>query len=249
MKSDAIPHKELILLGDWTPEKLDSLLRKSSEINDAGLRIEFLSRHFLGTPYQESTLIGNINTAEIFVINLEAVDCFTFLDYIESMRTSTSFDQFKENLRKIRYREREISFENRNHFFTDWREFNSDLIEDVTEMIGGNKTIEVRKILNVKDDRTYFLPGIQPKERVLQYIPANTIDDLIISKLRTGDYIGIYSEKQGFDISHVGIFINKENKTYLRHASSLKEYRKVVDQDFRDYINDKLGILVFRNKE
>ena len=249
MKSDDTSHKELIFLGNWTPEKLDGLLRKSSEINDDGLRIDFLSRHFLGTPYQESTLIGDINTPEIFVINLEAVDCFTFLDYVESMRLSASFDEFKENLKKLRYQRGEVSFENRNHFFTDWREFNSDLIEDVTGMIGGNKTIEARKMLNVKNDRTYFLPGIQPKERNIQYIPVNAIDDLIISKLRTGDYIGIYSEKQGLDVSHMGIFINEENKTYLRHASSLKEYRKVVDPDFNDYLTDKPGMLVFRSRK
>ena len=249
MKSDATSHKELIFLGNWTPEKLDALLRKSSEINDDGLRIDFLSKQFLGTPYQESTLVGDMNTPEVFVINLEAVDCFTFLDYIESMRRSFSFDEFRENLRKVRYRGGDVNFKSRNHFFTDWREFNSDLIEDVTGMIGGNKTIEARKMLNVKDDRTYFLPGIQPKERVIHYIPVNAIDDLIISKLRTGDYIGIYSEKQGLDISHTGIFINEENKTYLRHASSLKEYRKVVDQDFRDYIAEKTGILVFRSKK
>jgi hypothetical protein len=236
-------------LGKWTSEKLDAILHESSKINDAGLRVDYLSRQFLGTPYQESTLIGDFNTPEVFVVNLKTVDCFTFLDYIESMRLSSSFHEFKENLKKVRYKKGEVSFENRNHFFTDWREFNSDLIEDVTGMIGGNKTIEARKMLNVKDDRTYFLPGIQPKERVIQYIPVNAIDNLIISKLKTGDYIGIYSEKQGLDVSHIGIFIKQKNNIYFRHASSLKEYRKVVDQDFRDYIAEKPGMLVFRGKK
>src|SRR4030066_401131 len=162
-------YKELILLGNLTQKSLDSILYESSKIHDMGIRIDFLSRHFLETPYQESTLRGDINTSEVFVINLEGIDCFTFLDYVESMRLSASFDEFKENLKKVRYQGGEVSFKNRNHFFTDWREFNSDLIEDVTGMIGGNKAIEVKKILNVKDDRTYFLPGIQPKERVIHY--------------------------------------------------------------------------------
>ncbi len=105
------------------------------------------------------------------------------------------------------------------------------------------------KLLNQREDGSYFLPGIQPKDRLITYLPVDMIDDSILSELRTGDYIGIYSEKQGLDVSHVGIFIKEENKTYLRHASSLKEYRKVVDQDFKDYMADKPGILVFREQE
>ncbi len=97
-------YKELILLGNLTPESLDSILYESSKIHDMGMRIDFLSRHFLETPYQESTLRGDINTPEVFVINLEGIDCFTFLDYVESMRLSSSFSEFKENLKKVRYR-------------------------------------------------------------------------------------------------------------------------------------------------
>jgi len=242
-------YKELILLGNLTPESLDSILYESSKIHDMGMRIDFLSRHFLETPYQESTLRGGINTPEVLVINLEGFDCFTFLDYVESMRLSSSFREFKENLKRVRYREGDVSFKNRNHFFTDWSEFNSDLIDDVTEQIGGKKVIRVKKILNKKEDGTLFLQGIQPGERLIHYIPANTIDDLIINPLRTGDYIGIYSTEKGLDVSHVGIFIQERDKIYLRHASSLNKYRKVIDQDFKDYIAEKLGIIIFRSRK
>lgn len=249
MAKDITIHKELIFLGSWTPEGLDSILYESSKINNTGVRIEFLSGHFLGTPYKESTLIGDINTPEVFVINLEGVDCFTFIEYIEAMRLSSSFYEFKENSRKVRYRGGKVSFEKRNHFFTDWSEFNSTLIDDVTEQIGKDKTIEIRKMLNVKEDGTYFLPGIQPRDRLIKYIPVNSIDESVINELITGDYTGIYSEKHGLDVSHVGIFIKEENKIYLRHASSFKEYRKVVDQDFKNYIAEKPGIIVFRNRK
>ncbi|MFH1703626.1 MAG: N-acetylmuramoyl-L-alanine amidase-like domain-containing protein [Nitrospirota bacterium] len=241
-------YKELILLGNLTPESLDSILYESSKIHDMGIRIDFLSRHFLETPYQESTLRGDINTPEVFVINLEGIDCFTFFDYVESMRLSSSFREFKENLKKVRYRG-EVSFKNRNHFFTDWSEFNSDLIDDVTEQIGGKKVIRVKKILNEKEDGTLFLQGIQPRERLIHYISANTLDDLIINTLITGDYIGIYSTEKGLDVSHVGIFIQERDKIYLRHASSLNEYRKVIDQGFKDYIADKPGIIIFRSRK
>ena len=242
-------YKELILLGNLTQESLDSILYESSRIDDMGMRIDFLSRHFLETPYQESTLRGDINTPEVFVINLEGIDCFTFLDYVESMRLSSSFREFKENLKRVRYRGGDVSFKNRNHFFTDWSEFNPDLIDDVTEQIGGKKVIRAKKILNEKEDGTLFLQGIQPRERLIHYIPANTIDDLIINALRTGDYIGIYSTEKGLDVSHVGIFIQERDKIYLRHASSLNEYRKVIDQGFKDYIAEKLGIIIFRSRK
>jgi hypothetical protein len=240
-------YSELILLDKWTLEKLDALLHKFSKIGDIGRRIDSLSRHFLGTPYQESTLIGDMKTPEVLVINLEGVDCFTFLDYIESMRSSSSFHEFKENVKKVRYQKGgTVSFEKRNHFFTDWHEFNATRIDDVTEEIGGRKVIRVKKLFNKKEDGTYFLPGIQPKEHFIHYIPVNAIGDVMIKRLKTGDYIGIYATEKGLDVSHVGIIIKEGNKIHLRHASSLR--RKVIDEDFKNYILDKPGIIILRPK-
>jgi len=247
MERDTSTYKELIFLGKWTLESLDGIIRESTKINDVGLRIGSLSTHFLGTPYQESSLLGDSNTPEAFVINLGGVDCYTFIEYLESMRSSSSFYEFKENLKQVRYREGKVSFENRNHFLTDWSEFNATLIDDVTEQIGGNKIIGVKKMLNMREDKTYFLPGVKPKQRLVKYIPVDAIDESIINKLKTGDYVGIYSRKQGLDVSHVGIFI-KERDKILRHASSFEEHRKVVDQNFKDYIAEKPGIIVFRSK-
>lgn len=234
-----------ILLGRWTEDKLDLIMREFSKIKEPGLRIEFISRQFLNIDYKESTLIGDVNTPEVFVINLEGVDCFTFIDYIEAMRLSGSFSEFKENLKKVRYRGK-VTYESRKHFFTDWLKFNTEFVMDVTEEIGGQKTKSVIKILNIREDGTYLLQGIRPVQREIKYIPSGAIDNSIINKLRTGDYAGIYSEKPGLDVSHVGIII-KDINAILRHASL--NHRKVVDQDFRDYISNKLGLIVLRPKD
>jgi len=241
--------KAHIILGKFSQEELDHIIYKSSKIKDIARRIDFLSGQLLDLDYIESTLIGDINTPEAFVINLEGVDCFTFIDYIEAMRLSNSFSEFTVNLRKVRYKSGKVVFENRNHFFTDWREFNSDFIDDVTEEIGAQRTIKVQKTLNEKKDGTYYIPGVRPVLREIKYIPSDKIDESVMNKLRTGDYIGIYSTKQGLDVSHVGISIKEGDKTYLRHASSLKKHRKVVDQDFKKYITGKPGIIVFRPKD
>ena len=238
--------REQINLGKWTREELDILLQESSSIHDTGKRIDFLSAKFLGIRYMEATLIGHANTPEVFVINLEGVDCFTFIDYIESMRTSGSFSEFRENLKKIRYRSGDVIFEHRNHFFTDWSEYNSDLIDDITERVGKGTSIQVKKILNRKNDGTCFIPGISFKERQIVYISAKNVDDTVIRNLKTGDYIGMYSENPGLDVSHIGIAIKDTSDVFFRHAST--KSMKVVDEDFQKYLSGKPGIIVLRPK-
>lgn len=239
-------YKEHITLGKFSQEELDHIIHKSSEIRDVGEQIDYLSGQFLGIDYAESTLIGNRDTPEVFVINLQGFDCFTFIEYIEAMRLSGSFHDFKSNLKKVRYRSGTVDFMNRNHFFTDWREFNTDRISDVTEEVGYHKTRRIEKKLNDREDGTFFLPGIQPVQRDVLYIPSDEIDDTVLAALKTGDYAGICSDLKGLDVSHVGIIIKDGVNVYLRHASSQKEYSKVIDQDFRKYLSGKPGIIVFR---
>lgn len=126
---------------------------------------------------------------------------------------------------------------------------NSDLVDSVTDKIGDEKTIRVRKTLNEKEDKTYFLSGVHPVHREIIYIPSDRIDKSVINKLRTGDYVGIYFKLKGLDVSHVGIIIKDNDKIYLRHASSQKKHRKAVYQDFKNYISNKPGIIVFRPKD
>jgi hypothetical protein len=235
-----------IRLGKFSQDELDVLMACYSSIPDISVRIEFLSRRFLGISYRESTLIGDIFIPEVLVVNLEGVDCFTFIDYIEAMRLSESFSGFIDNLKKARYKFGSVSFENRNHFFSDWKESNSGTVHDITEEVGGMKAKKISKILNRKEDGSDYLPGIAPVEREISFISSPAIDDRILEKIMTGDYIGMCSDDAGLDVSHVGIFIREGGKSYLRHASSRTEFRKVIDQDFQEYIQNKPGIIIVR---
>jgi hypothetical protein len=241
-----VRENEQINLGKWTEHDLNMILQEASRISENGKRIDILSRHFLEVQYRENTLTGSAMTPEDFVINLGALDCFTFLDYIEAMRLSTSFVDFKRNLVMVRYKSGKIDYINRNHFFSDWREFNKDIIQDISLQISVERTRTIKKILNLKEDGTLYLPGLAPVERTIDYIPASAIDESILWKCKTGDYIGIYTDEPGLDVTHVGIIIKNKGEVYLRHASSLPECRKVIDQDFTTYMTGKPGFLVFR---
>ena len=236
---------EHIELGKWTKEKLDQMLAKAASIAEIGPRIRFISSQFMGTPYKESTLIGNAETPEIFTINLQAVDCFTYLDYVEAMRLSDSFSRFKMNLKRIRYRSGKVAYVQRNHFFTDWSERNPS-VADVTGEIGRGRARVVPKKLNEKTDATYFLAAITITQRTVTYIPAEAIDNAVIDSLRTGDYVGIFAETKGLDVSHVGIIVNDKDAVHLRHASSAPSHRRVIDEAFPAYMSGKPGMIVLR---
>ncbi len=232
--------------GRWPAPALDALIRESSGIA-AGERIAFLSEKFLGTPYREGSLIGDEITPEVLVIDLEGVDCFTFIDYIEAMRLSCSFSDFAGKLLSVRYRSGQPAFAERNHFFTDWTEFNTDCIEDVTAAVGGKSSEKTTKTLNRKEDGTAFVRGIPAFDREVCYIPSRAVDHEMLKRLRTGDYAGIYSPLRGLDVSHVGIVIDDRGLLFLRHASS--RYRRVVDEEFAAYISGCPGLILLRPRE
>jgi len=237
---------EKVTLGKWSETGIDAMLSEASKIGDTGARIAFLSRHFLDTPYEEPTLVGGPETPEEFVVDLAGLDCFTFIDYIEAMRLASSFAEFMQCLREVRYKDGIVTYTNRNHFFTDWREFNGRFVRDITTIIGEGKTRQSGKTLNLRSDGSFFLAGITPLIRTVDFIPSASIYGDIIESLQNGDYVGIYTDTDGLDVSHVGIIIKENERTYLRHASSATACRKVVDRLFTDYMKEKPGAIVLR---
>lgn len=238
----------IVNTGKWSEAQLDDIMRQASLISHTSEKIEFISSQFLGTSYRQSTLTGTAVTAEVLVIDLEGVDCFTLLDYVEAMRISASLDGLKNNVARVRYRHGKVSFRDRNHFFTDWREYSADRITDVTGAIGGGKARKVVKMLNLKEDGSYFLPGIEVRRREICFIPSDDLDDNVMGGLQSGDYIGIYSRSEGLDVSHAGILIKTGGSVYLRHASSAGGVGKVVDEDLMRYISSRPGLVVLRAK-
>ena len=231
----------------WTTESLATLALSSKNRNGVSEQINFLSEQFLDTPYKANTLIGDAETPEQLTVNLSGLDCFTYIDYVEALRLSDSYPTFMDTLQSIRYKNSTVHFTNRNHFFSDWTVHNKDNITDVTAEVGGDAAVSVEKNLNVKKDGTNFLPGIQSVKRTVTYIPTDALDGDTVAKLRTGDYIGIYTNIDGLDVTHTGIIIKKDDTTYLRHASSRRSVgNRVVDDELLTYLEGKPGIVVYR---
>lgn len=234
-------------LDPYTSDKLNAILKQRPKIaHDAtGRMTDAISADFLGTPYRGNMLKGSANSPEELVIDFRGLDCFTYLDYVEALRKSTSAAEFVNNLIQTRYIDGHISFFNRKHFFTDWAYREHKLADDITAQISPNAVTSV-KYLNKKADGGNYLPGLAIVERNITYIPAKFIDENVVNRLRTGDLIGIYTHLAGLDVTHVGFFIMTDNGPVLRNASSRKENEKVVDSPFIDYVKEKPGIIVLR---
>ena len=236
----------LVDYGRWGETQLEQLIVRSQQFVDPGERIAELSRPFLGTPYVEGSMIGGPQTPEQLVINLAGVDCFTFLDLIEALRRSAHGADLPERLRQVRYRNGRVAYSDRRHFFSDWVTDIDTMVADVTADVSGGKTRNAAKQLNLKNDGTLWLPGIPVIRREVVYIPAEQIDQALLSGLRTGDYAGIYTERAGLDVSHVGLIVKSKEGVMFRHASSLKNVRQVVDVDLLEYLQGKPGLVVYR---
>jgi hypothetical protein len=231
-------YADIINFGLWSKERFKDILKN----NDVSL----ISKQFINIPYKANTLIGDNKTKEKFVINFSGVDCFTYIDYVEAIRLSKTLKQFKIDLKKIRYKNADISYKNRNHFFSDWIIYNN--FENISNKISNNKTLIAQKQLNKKNKNTIYLQDIPIVKRKIEYISSKNITPKLLNNLNTGDYIGVYTNINGLDVTHVGILIKEDNKIYFRHASSSKNNKKVVSESFMEYFKDKIGLIVFRAK-
>jgi hypothetical protein len=242
-----VSYAEVVKLGSLNEATIGQIIASAQQINSPGDVIVALSGHFKGSPYAENTLLGGPNDPEEFVLNLSEFDCFTFLDVVESLRRSSSYGDFAGNLKAVRYFDDTVSYQKRRHFFSDWV-VEDELIEDVTAIVAKGTTVSVNKNLNQKDDGSLWLAGVDVVSRQIDYIPTLSIDEEILSVLRPGDYIGIYSPLGGLDVSHTGIIFKDKGRTLIRHASSRSETGKVIDEDLLQYLQGKPGLIVYRVK-
>jgi hypothetical protein len=231
---------------DGLPPGWEQLPTEMAALNAPVARVVRISEKFLGTPYRADTLIGGPGHPEQLVIRFDAVDCFTFLDNVEALRRSKTPAEFRQRLAEVRYRDGVVAWDHRRHFFTDWVAAPDGPVSDVTAEVGGGRTQQTLKRLNRKADGTRFLPGVAVQERMIRFIPAAGLDDRVLDRLESGDYLGIYTPAAGLDVSHVGIIIRKERQLFLRHASSRREIGKVVDSDLIAYLAGKPGVVILR---
>lgn len=247
-------------------EQYEKVIRKQTSGN-AGAVLLSIGQEFKGVPYVAHTL--EKEGGEQLVCRFDAFDCTTLVENLVAMTRSKilnySFEQFKEELTKVRYRKGEIdSYASRLHYFVDWAYENEKrgVLDDITQKVGGVRIDKKIHFMTTKKDlykgitSDKILSDLKKVEseinsRTRYYIPTQKIAS-VESSLQDGDIIGITSTIEGLDCNHQGVVKKIGNKAYLYHASS-KEMKVVLsDQTIAEYIASSKrnsGIIVLRLKE
>jgi hypothetical protein len=205
--------------------RIAALIDKANTRIFMGERIDVVSRALLGRPYAAYPLIGGPREPERFVVRDDAFDCVTFCETVLAVARSFSFGDFAVQLRKIRYRDGEIAWTARNHYFADWSLNN--IANGVCRAVVLPDTVIVEKTLS-------YMRGL-PVERVaLTSIPVTSVL-AHAERLATGDIAGFLSRRSGIDYFHTGfIVLARDGEPWLRHAA--RSRGRVLDQHLARFV-------------
>lgn len=238
---------------------------KSMPIGDA---IGEVGKSFIDTDYVAGTLDKNMS--ESLVVNLTGLDCVTFVENCLTFARcvklgKTSFDDYKSELKKIRYRDGQLDgYASRLHYFCDWIYNNEDkgIVKNITADIGG---VEYNKNINFMTTHTKSykqlsssseLEGIKIAEEAINsrnyyYIPTNAISKSY-DLLQTGDIIATTTSISGLDVTHTGYVYKDGGGTYFMHASSKSKKVIISPMELQEYVagdSKKTGIMIARPLE
>lgn len=226
-----------------------------------------IGRSFIGTDYAANTL--EKGEKESVVINLEGLDCYTFVESTLALaicvkNRKTSFNDFLKQIENLRYRGGEMKdYPSRLHYFSDWifDVAKRGIGEDVTQEIGG---VLIKKRINfmgnnvdsykrLKENPKFVEEVIKTEKEITKrdyyWIPQSKIASLE-NKIYSGDIIAITTSVEGLDIAHVGIAVRKQNgRVHFMHAPIVGKKIEITEKPLTDYIagNKKQnGIMVFR---
>jgi hypothetical protein len=235
-----------------------------------------LGLSFVGTRYTPGTL--ELNGPEELVVNLEEMDCVTFVENIlalahfirlagpeilaSEMETETLYRRL---LTRIRYRGGHVDgYPSRLHYFTDWILDNEakGLVREITVELGGVEDIGAldfmsqhpeayRQLANPLD-----LRAIQERESYLSGLSRYRIPQEEIPAVSTwvedGDIIAATSTVEGLDVAHTGLALWQNGSLYLLHAPLVGEVVEVSRLPLADRVSrieGQDGIRVIRPLE
>lgn len=214
----------------------------------------YFARKLKSVPYVARTLEGG--ERERLVVNLRQLDCTTYVEnvialYLCIKNGKTTFRDFCNYLRKIRYENGIVTYPTRLHYFSYWIEQNT-LTGIVREIVPQDSSVTedseydiyymssnpekypaLRKDTSLIDDIAEMEKYFDGK--TYRYIPKAKLKnpESLQAYIKDGDIIAIVTNKKGLDISHIGFAAWHKGNLHLLNASSI--HKKVVEEPMSLY--------------
>jgi len=214
----------------------------------------YFARKLKSIPYVARTLEGG--ECERLVVNLRQLDCTTYVEnvialYLCIKNGKTTFRDFCNYLRNIRYENGIVTYPTRLHYFSYWIEQNT-LTGIVREIVPQDSSVTedseydiyymssnpekypaLRKDTSLIDDIAEMEKYFDGK--TYRYIPKAKLKnpESLQAYIKDGDIIAIVTNKKGLDISHIGFAAWHKGNLHLLNASSI--HKKVVEEPMSLY--------------
>lgn len=214
----------------------------------------YFARKLKSVPYVARTLEGG--ECERLVVNLRQLDCTTYVEnvialYLCIKNGKTTFRDFCNYLRNIRYENGIVTYPTRLHYFSYWIEQNT-LTGIVREIVPQDSSVTedseydiyymssnpekypaLRKDTSLIDDISEMEKYFDGK--TYRYIPKAKLKnpESLQAYIKDGDIIAIVTNKKGLDISHIGFAAWHKGNLHLLNASSI--HKKVVEEPMSLY--------------
>lgn len=214
----------------------------------------YFARKLKSVPYVARTLEGG--ECERLVVNLRQLDCTTYVEnvialYLCIKNGKTTFRNFCNYLRNIRYENGIVTYPTRLHYFSYWIEQNT-LTGIVREIVPQDSSVTedseydiyymssnpekypaLRKDTSLIDDIAEMEKYFDGK--TYRYIPKAKLKnpESLQAYIKDGDIIAIVTNKKGLDISHIGFAAWNKGNLHLLNASSI--HKKVVEEPMSLY--------------
>lgn len=203
------------------------LIGEAAAASTVAQRIDVISKALVGSPYRGHTLIGGARRAEQFVLRDDVFDCVTFCETVLAAALARDSAAFETQLRLIRYKDGEIDWRARNHYFSDWCANNVANHVCKKLLLPGSETV---------DKRLTWMRGLPPRQASMTVLSREALIDNR-GLLATGDIVGFLSQRPGLDYFHTGFVVAAgDGRVMLRHAA--KSRGRVVDQPLARFIAD-----------
>ena len=253
--------KDTIKINELLKDGIDSKLTKANDL------VVFYAKKLINTPYVAHTLEGD---TEMLTINIDELDCTTFVETLYALTRTTlsqraTWRDYANNLESVRYRNGVMSdYSSRLHYISDWIINNStrgnikDITPDFKDCRYMVKTIDFMSshrdlYPSLKDDVIYEKMRnyeIGYRSHRFPYIRKTSVNSKDSRKtFRSGDIIGMVTNIDGLDISHLGVVLKENDKLYFINASMGGKKVQIEKQLFADYlagIRSNIGVRVFR---